>query len=317
MRKKLFSFIKNHPGSMQASLGIARMISSEIDAPIVTEEDVGEEPLDVLVIVNGAYAFSGKSVLEALGTAVREARIVVWVQNDYTIIPPKPDSGAMSPFRRAFVERRLGRKSDAMYWTTCEDWAKLPGSSYVNWNCLTFDEDAAGKNHPGGAEDLFYYGSFRENRRRYFDRYFASPGVPTTVSSPSKKFPENYPKITVVDKLPVGTLTEELARHGMGLYLEDRASHSHYHSPPNRFYEMLSAGIPILFQPECGGSLRRGGYDTTPWQASTSIQVRRALDSREKWGREQSETFLEKARAEKKRLPQDLRAVWKKMESEL
>lgn len=317
---KIFSFIKHYQTSMIASARIARYVSDEIGVPVVVDDTVADEPLDLLIIVNGAYAFCAH--LEALGKAIQEADKVAWIQNDYTIIPPKNDGDAKSPFRRAFVYRREQGGSPTMYWSTCEQWSKLPGSTYVNWNCLTFDVDAADEGNikrrrKTAGDDLFYYGSYRHasgrsSRKIYFDRYFKDPRVKTTISSPDKKFKEYeaLDMVRVVGKIE-NDFYDEIGSHGAGLYIEDRKSHDEFHSPANRFYEMLCAGLPMIFQPECGGVLRRAGYDPSPWTAGTKLEVQRAMEKRDKWGREQREAFGEKAHDERLNLPVTLKKLVK------
>lgn len=301
MKAKIFSFVRMSDNSMVASVRIARFVSDTLGIPVVDDETIGDEPLDLLVVVNGAFAFC--KCLPALGQAILGARRLVWIQNDYTIIIPKAESGAESPFRRAFRDRRSSGKPDADFWTTCEDnMTATKMSRYVNWNCLTFDdqrEAAIKKRRAGAAPDLFYYGSFRVGRRKNFDRYFLAPRVPVTISSPSKKFSEIYRSGVVKHESKVDDdFYETIGQHGMGLYLEDRASHSSFHSPSNRLYEMFSAGLPILFQPECGSMLRRAGYDPSPWQASSPLEVLRVFERREEIGAAQREAWLTQMRRE-------------------
>lgn len=320
MNAKIFSFVRLYDTSMVASVRIARFMAEELDLPIVTGEEIADEPLDVLVIMNGAYAFS--KALEPLGKAIREAKKVVWVQNDYTIIPPKHESDAESPFRKAFVFRKEQGYELTRYWTTCEDWMKLtPGSSYVNWNCLTFDADAADeakvkKRRKNATDDLFYYGSYRaasgkSSRVKYFDRYFTKPKVKITVSSPAKQFAERYPDVLTIGKMEGDNFYDDVGSHGAGLYIEDRMSHERFHSPANRFYEMLSAGLPMIFQPECGTMLRRAGYDPSPYAAGSALEVQRAMEKREKFGREQREQWGERAASERKQLSLTMKKLWK------
>lgn len=318
---KIFSFVKNHASTMIASVRIARFVSERLGVPITVDDSVADGSLDALVIVNGAYAFC--DVLEPLGQAIFAADKVVWIQNDYTIIPPKPTSDATSPFRKAFVDRRQRGKQDTIFWSTCHDWAALPGGRYVNWNCLTFDQSRTDEqikaSRKRATADLFYYGSWRaasgkSSRERYFDRYFKSPAVETVVSTPAKQF-ARYDKITVTDKI-TENFSATLSSHGMGLYIEDRLSHENFHSPANRFYEMLSAGLPILFQPECGAMMRRAGYDPTPYQPTNSIGIQRMMENREQVMLDQRAAWITKAESERVRLPLDLEvafaSLWKK-----
>ena len=309
---RLFTFTKMSESSMIASVRIARFVSERLKIPVITDETIGEGRDDLLIIVNGAYAFC--KCLPALGAAIDRAERVAWIQNDYTIIPPKPVSEAESPFRKAFRNRRERGQPDVDFWTTCEDWVRLtPGSCYVNWNCLTFDEDYHPKKirrrRQTAGGDLLYYGSWRggggrSSREIYFDRYFREPQVDVTISSPAKQF-GRYEKVACVS--PVREkFYESIGSHGAGLYVEDRMSHDHYHSPANRFYEMLSAGLPILFQPECGYGLRKAGYDPTLFYCKTPREVAAMMHRREAIGEEQRRMWSDRAALERADLPNKL-----------
>jgi hypothetical protein len=296
---KIFSFVRISENSMVASVRIARWLSEYLAVPLVTDESIAAKALDTLIIVNGAYGFS--KFLEPLGKAILEARRVVWVQNDYTIIPPKDVGDAQSPFRRAFVLRKQEGKMPTSYWSTCEEWSARPGSTYVNWNMLTFDENYDPKvirmrRRQIRTESLFYYGSYRDgsgksSRVPLFDRYFENPHATTVISSPVDKFSKRYPKC-IHEGAIQGNFYDTLGRYGLGLYIEDRKSSENFHSPANRFYEMLSAGLPMVFQPECGPMLRRAGYDPTRYVVEKVRDVRRVMEMRESIGEEQRRLWV-------------------------
>lgn len=321
MRARIFSFVKVSEDSMIASVRIARFLSETLQIPITWAQDVANEPLDVLMIVNGAYAFAGNDLLAALGDAIFHASRVIWVQNDYTIIPPKEDSGAESPFRKAFRDRHVDRKSAIDYWTTVQAMSR-PGvaksghvigqdSSYVNWNCLTTESIPTRPwEERSAAEATIYYGAFRKDRKRSFDRYFTTPTVPTLISCPNDKFREyDHPLIEHESKI-VGSLYEYLSHFGMGLYLEDYKSHSEFHSPANRFYEMLSAGLPIAFEPECQRMMDRAGYDVGRWILWNPTEARRMIDRGAEILREQREAFWERVKQERETLDVKVQDLW-------
>lgn len=331
MKQVVFSFVKIYEKSMVASVRIAKMIAQDLKLPLITEKEISDVkgPLDLLIIVNGAYAFCG--CLPKLGALIRTARRVVWAQNDYTIIPPPAESGAESPFRKAFRERRAAGMPGIDYWTTVgpNSTATLL-SSYVNWNCLTFDLDGPSENallklRKESDNDLFYYGSFRDqggmkSRKVEFDRYFADPALPVTISTPGlrgvNKFEKFYPKCKHVEKIE-GPLSPELVKHGLGLYIEDKMSHNEFHSPANRFYEMLSAGLPMVFQPECGSTMRKAGYNPEPFFVERSRHVAAKMSKKNDILVEQRMMWLEKARGERENLPNQLKAAMEKMEDQL
>jgi len=304
MKTAIFSFVRLSENSMVASIRIARFLAKKLGVQTYDYKNIHEiegKRLDLLIIVNGAYGFC--QCLPELAALVKSARRIVWVQNDYTIIPPKIESKGVSPFRAAFRERHEAGKPHMDFWTTCEDWARFtPASLYVNWNALTFDESYSQKKivnwRTKATEDLLYYGSYRggsgkSSRERYFDRYFREPLVKTTISSPAKQFHERYTsdKIVHVDALK-NDFYRDIGVHGLGLYIEDRMSHERFHSPANRFYEMLSAGLPMVFQPECGSMMRRAGYDPEPFFVSNVRDVKRSMDIREEIGPTQRRVWI-------------------------
>jgi hypothetical protein len=91
-------------------------------------------------------------------------------------------------------------------------------------------------------------------------------------------------------------------------------SHSEFHSPANRFYEMLSAGLPMVFQPECGSTMRKAGYNPEPWFVEKPRHVALAMAKKHDILIEQRKQWLEKARSERENLPSQLKAAMTKME---
>lgn len=317
MRAKIFSFIKNSEKTMVASVGIARFLSSQLGLPIVDDDSVADERLDALIIVNGAYAFCRH--LESLAEAILDAERLVWIGNDYTIGIPQEESGAESPFRKAFRDRKKAGKSSADHWTTVKQLSTAtPLSHYVNWNCLTLenasDEVIRGRRSASDAT-LLYYGSYRAGRVETFKRYFTSPYVLTVISSPSRKFVETFRNSEMVrhEGKIEGDLYQYLGRHGLGLCLEDKKSHSEDHSPPNRFYEMLSSGLPMVIQREMGTSLRRHGYDPSRFSVGGPRDVKGFMENREEVGSEQRRMWLPKARGERDEVVHRVQAAWAKL----
>jgi hypothetical protein len=301
----MFSFMKNHQGSVIPSTRIARFIEQRLKCPVYwMNPDIKDQKVDNLIIINGAYAFC--KVLDELSHAIINAKRVIWVQNDYTIIPPKAETEATSAFRKAFNQRRLDGKPHITFWTTCENNSRVPGSSYVNWNALTWeplDEKEAKKRRAKASNDLLYYGSYRHvpksasmTREKYFDRYLAVKDIPITISSPGRnelpneQFEKRFPNAKHVGKFQTG-LVDELSRHGAGLYIEDVKSHVEFHSPANRFYEMASAGLPIIFQIESVRMLEKAGINVAPWAALTTDKLRSLFEDREKIAKEQLAEF--------------------------
>jgi hypothetical protein len=326
---KIFSFVKITEGTRIASTNIAKFISRVLEIPHCHDESVDADgPLETLIIVGGAFGFAGSDILEHLALAIGQARDVIWVQNDYTVIPPKDDSGAVSPFRAAFRERyqRTGQPS-VSFWTTCEFMAK-PGlsssghrcgarSAYVNWNALAMDDrEVVPWAERSRKDSMIYYGSYRvgaspgaaASREKYFDRYFTEPAMKSVISSPSDKFGERYDKVHHEPKqLDLGAYLRDF---GLGLYIEDKKSHDEFHSPANRFYEMLSAGLPMVFQPEARKMLMRAGYDIDDYLAWNSLEVAEFGRKAQEVGLSQHGRWYERAWMECRSLESRLKELW-------
>ena len=56
---------------------------------------------------------------------------------------------------------------------------------------------------------------------------------------------------------PFNNVITEAGKYAAAIYIEDEKSHTNFHSPANRFYEMLSAGIPLFFDHLCTRMLSR------------------------------------------------------------
>lgn len=307
MRATIFTFVRYSKNSMVASIRIARWLSEKMAVPVYDQtniHDIKNKSDDLLIIVNGAYGFC--PCLAELAVLIKAARRIVWVQNDFTIVPPKIESAGVSPFRAAFRERHEAGKPHMDFWTTCEDWQGFtPGSRYVNWNALTFDQKYDPKHIAEKREmsernikSLLYYGSYRaasgkSSRVKYFDRYFKDPQVSTVISSPAKQFAENYKseKIEYWDSMKEN-FYGLLGGFGLGLYIEDRLSHERFHSPANRFYEMLSAGLPMVFQPEAESMMARAGYPIGSFIANSARSIPALMEKREEIGEEQRRRWI-------------------------
>lgn len=277
MNAAVFSFIRPSKTSVIASVRIARFIAKTLRVPLLYDEQVKRERWDVLILVNGAFSFC--SHRDDVAVAVRRAKRIIWVQNDYAIYAPIADGNAESTFRKAFVLRRDKGLPDMDHWTTIKVKAEMTKAScYINWNALTAllePLDCA-----KSADDLFYYGAFRNYRARTFDRYLKPKKLPITISSSSKKFAERYPHAEILAGIARTEFYTELNSHGLGLYIEDPRSHREFHSPANRFYEMLSAGLPMVFEPDAATMLLKAGYNIDDYIVETQRDARRFLKHR-------------------------------------
>lgn len=288
MKIAVFSFVSVSADSVVASVRIAKFIAKTLDAPLIWDASIKTTRWDVLILVNGAFSFCQHR--DDVAVAIRRAKRIIWIQNDYAIYAPINDGAAESTFRKAFRIRKDKGLPDMDHWTTVEVKATMTEfSRYINWNMLTALPKALRCAREG--EDLFYYGAYRNGRRKTFDAYFKPKKIPLTISSPSKKFSQFYPHATILAGIERAKFYRELNSHGLGLYIEDPRSHKEFHSPANRFYEMLSAGLPMVFEPDSQTMLQKAGYDITPYIIESQKDARQLLKRRRRIGKEQNEMW--------------------------
>jgi len=281
MKIKIFTFVKPSLTATQFSHKIARFVSEQLDVPITHDDSIASEDLDLLIIVAGGVPFCQH--LPALAKAVLRSEHVVYCTNDYaTTKLPSAYNRGRSPYRAAFRLRNKRGLHQPRIWSTIEG-----NDDYVNWNALAWQPEFTWSSKNPGR--LFYYGSWRKRRLPSFDLFFKNPKIPTWIANNSGRFEERYPKCNHV-RLPVTGMIQLMSEYGAGLYIEDPKSHAEFHSPACRFYEMLSAGLPIAFHSPCVGMLEEAGY-TIPKRhiVSNANDLRNFMKQRIRIAKEQTE----------------------------
>lgn len=247
--------------------------------------DLMEEQPHNLFIINVPKPMVAK--VEQAERVVRAADTLIWVQNDYAIQTPTPHTNGASIFTRAFtdrVKRKGGHKMQV--WSSCADRVErlltMP-AYYVNWNALAmqYQEPPVVKRKPYA----IYWGAYRPQRLKSFVKYFGTPEdrdsdgaevervlntfYVSCTKSGSDKFLENtglhHQCFTSTINVP-----GDLYQWACTVYIEDEMSHRRFHSPANRFYEALSAGLPILVDTTAVGTLEKAGFTVPPAMRSSN-----------------------------------------------
>lgn len=269
------------PHSTIASARVARFIVQTLPEFLLVDtaqkaeeclEKTDSQGLDTLIIVNGPMAFC--DFLEPLARLVANAEKIVWVQQDYTINPPAQVSKAESPFRKAFADKKLR----PVYWTTVQKNVLTSQDSYVNWNQLTWDPQPVPRVHEEPV--LLYYGAYREKRHDCFVKWLADAPYKVRVSTTpirGKKFKSLCDKIEII---PPFSSLKEMPSCRASLYIEDAKSHVEFHSPANRLYELLSAGVPVFFDSKTIPMLAKAAfYVPDEWIVSTQKDLHTKLEN--------------------------------------
>lgn len=217
--------------------------------------DPAPDPLpqiDELWFVCSSWAYLDDAFRQQTLKVFPLAKKVIWCNNDWNV-----------PFHGYHLGRVRETARLAALTIVPELAERFGVAETFNWNRLTFNPLAAQTPYKERVERIYYYGSYRVDRLRCFDKYFPAWGNRFTISAANgkdaKRFSDRYPTIEVLKRME--NVFTALDRYTVTVMLEDRYSHAHPTAPPNRFYEALSAGTAIFFEPEAVENWAGYGYD--------------------------------------------------------
>lgn len=144
---------------------------------------------------------------------------------------------------------------------------------YVNnWNVVNLNalitEDAVQQNNVSNLNVLLdessrsgciYYGSYRADRVKYFQKYFNKNITVSTHVKNRFKFVHQGIDANFIDRL--NWSRNELSLYNTSLYIEDETTHEHYSCLANRFYEAVNHDTFPLFDANCRSTIQLSGYD--------------------------------------------------------
>jgi hypothetical protein len=279
-RFKIFTYVKPSETATMFSHQMAKFLSQELGEPLTWTDDIASDDLDTLIICAGGVAFCQHR--DAPGRAVLRSERVVFVQNDYKSKMPKEEGKAETFYRKAFRIRSQRKMRPIDYWGTVPaNVAKTPTSHLVNWNLLAW---RTGAQWTSAGRHLLYYGSWRKPRLPILDNYLSKPSVDTLVCNSTGRYEKRYPDCR---HEPGGRLelSRIMAEAGLGLYVKDPVARD---PPACRFYEMLSAGLPMVFDAGCAEVMAGYGYDVAPFAVRGAddvpalVRQRRRLQSEQR-----------------------------------
>lgn len=229
----------------------AKQIADHFDGDLIwSYKGVNDEiksGYDAIIFVHASmYSFVDYAWLEASPDAQ-----IFYITNEYNLGEP----------RILWMAAKAGRKYDVI--ANHPQAASKVVNKYVNSWHITNLNSLCVKLHHIGVKDkdkAIYYGSFRKNRTKYFQKYLGSEDI--IVSSHKK----NHAKFQDLEIDPefiprVNWSKEGLKPYKYSLYIEDEKTHVHYNYLANRFYESLCYGVVPFFDKSCLGTIEKSGYD--------------------------------------------------------
>lgn len=297
------------PGTTIASARISQMLARRYDFDLIDDVASAEaargRKYDYVIVVSSAPGFADQELRVIVGELTADAGCYLYAQNDYI---SAPGTGQISA-----AHRDRGKDPHLVVWSTIPSvaegykWARKE-SRYVNWNMLTWTPERRRGDPLAVAGGLAYYGAHRRDRVPYFERWLKDADYPVTIST-STRVAGKW-RATVGERPRVlGPMSDAVAEMrdlgGCALYAEDQASHRRYMSPANRWYEMLSAAMPIVVEPSALGTLAEAGYrreDLRRWSVglveAPRVLVERVLADPEAVAAEQATLWARDYRAE-------------------
>jgi hypothetical protein len=132
----------------------------------------------------------------------------------------------------------------------------------VNMNSLITETTSQVKSHSFFSYEkskCIYYGTFRRDRTKYFQKYLTGNIIISTHSKNRSKFESIGITGPFSDRIDWND--GDLGNYKTLLYIEDETTHVDYSCLANRFYEAINYDVFPLFDSNCINTIRMSGYD--------------------------------------------------------
>ncbi len=290
LKAAVFNLTSLNPDAINCNSPIALFLADVLKIPVwgdsrdkVTGLRGSEELLrykpDVLFVINGLMHHC--HCQEELATVISKAKQVIWVINDYHLEKPSHKSTSTASPVLVAIQKGLRRGMSLDFWTTVPHYTERSElSQLISWDYLFYNRIEPRR---PSVRNLLYYGAMRQGRQEVFDRYFEKPHPDITVMAglpQHEKWLGRYPHLKLAPPVPHHQLAETISEYSLGLYLQDKVRF--FVNPAARFYEMLGAGLPILFQEEAVSRFEAVGVDIRPFVLEDTDQLEYFLRRRSK-----------------------------------
>lgn len=108
-------------------------------------------------------------------------------------------------------------------------------------------------------QHCIYYGTFRKDRTKYFQKYLNGQVLISTHAKNYSKFRDINVHGPFCDRIDWSG--SGLSNYKTLLYIEDESTHDNYNFLANRFYEALNYNVFPLFDRSCINTIEKSGYD--------------------------------------------------------
>jgi len=227
---------RGHLNAVRQALDLNSSSYQQIDVLLARYKKF--KPDDVIINI-GNHQYLGSQLLNELAESISKVSRTIFFMDDYTAPPP-------TQLRKALT------KSSNLLLTTIEEPMTQNSLRHFEIVCVDLNK-ASFKKLPFKPSiylgSFIYWGIHRPSRVQFFHRYFKPEFYPVYISTSDRqhtKYCNLYINYRPLEKI---RLPDELQKYGFTIYLEDKKAPRHCTS--NRFYEAISAGLPIFFDHEC------------------------------------------------------------------
>ena len=253
--------------SRVSSMKIAVFIRDFLKIPLLTGKSKILKPkkVDFLFIINSSLSFTTQEFRDFIPAQIKKSKIVIYIQNDYLLVPRK--------FWREFNSRPF------IFWSSIKRKVVNKDDKFMNFNVITYKPQ---KRIAPIKDVLFYYGSCRPNRIDDMRKYLNSKRYKVNISASSgvalKRYNILCPNADCYhDKSE--SIVDQIQKHKASIYMIDKTTARNLEMPANRFYECLSAGVPILFDSKAELMMKKAGYNVTPYIVNSDKDVKILMKS--------------------------------------
>lgn len=227
----------------------SRMIADALGADLIWSypnvNDYVRGGYDAIIFVHAShYAYTDYAWIEQSPNAK-----LYYVTNEYNLGEPRTLWMAAKAGRKYTVLANHPHRVSKVVMKYVDDWILLNLNSLVYGNYSFVNQ---------GGKECVYYGSYRDDRKKYFKKYFDGMTVSTHM--------KNRPKIDALEVNPnyinrLNIQKGDLSKYGFSLYIEDEKTHDAYNYLANRFYESINSGTICLFDESCENTIAQSGYE--------------------------------------------------------
>lgn len=255
--------IKNFSTNISAFVKIIKLISEhDTNVEVVSQDyEMYRKDVDNIVIAYGTFYCDFKNLMTFLEK--NKDKRFFYLVNEYALVPNGDVYRFLIKHDYEVIASYMSNAQGAKHFSKFHS-LNLNVTGFTNINILPFE-----KRHKG----LVYWGRFRPDRKKYFDKYF--DGIDLSTADKNTKLFSEY-NVNFIEPVQ---FTEEsvLQRYKYSIYIEDEYSHTNYTYPASRFYEAISIGLIMFFDESCRNTFKLANY---PIEDFYFVSSRKEIDEK-------------------------------------